>query len=233
MGLDAGDLHDASSSLMPPRLWSIERSAAPGVMTSRYDLLERVSGRHSMAITPERMTLDQFLALPEKEPPLELFGGEVTQKVSPKMFQSAIQSFLISLFNAFCRPKRLGRAFSELRTEYAGISTVPDLVYFVWDRIPRSPSGKRLAEAMIPPDIAVEIVSPDQSVTDLLIRCLWYVANGVRIALLIDPDRLSVVLFRPGAEPIALRDTGSLDLTDVIPGFSIDVAELFAELDVD
>jgi len=186
-----------------------------------------------MAITPDRMTLDQFLALPEEEPPLELFGGEVTRKVSPKMFHSAIQIYLGPLFNAFCRPKRLGRAFSELRTSYEGISTVPDVVYFVQARIPRSADGKRLAEAMIPPAIAVEIVSPDQSVTDLLIRCLWYVANGVRISLLIDPQRLSVILFRPGSEPIALRDTGTLDLGDVIPGFTIDVADLFAELDAD
>ena len=83
-------------------------------------------------------------------------------------------------------------------------------------------------DVFIAPDIAVEIVSPGQSVTDLLLRCLWYVSNGVRIALLIDPDRQSVVLFRPGSEPIALRDTGTLDLGDVIPEFSLDVADLFA-----
>jgi Uma2 family endonuclease len=186
-----------------------------------------------MAIAREPMTLDEFLKLPEEEPPLELFGGDVTSKVSPKMFHSAIQTYLGPLLNAFCRPKRLGRAFSELRTSYEGISTVPDLVYFVQARIPRAADGKRLAEAYIAPDIAVEIVSPSQSVTDLLLRCLWYVANGVRIALLIDPDRQSVVLFRPGAEPIAPRDTGTLDLGDVIPDFSLDIAEMFAELDVD
>ena len=69
--------------------------------------------------------------------------------------------------------------------------------------------------------------------TDLFVRCLWYVANGVQIALFIDPDRQSVVLFRPGAEPIAMRDTGTLDLSDVIPEFVLDVAAMFAELDAD
>lgn len=186
-----------------------------------------------MAIARQRMTLDEFLKLPEEEPPLELLFGEVTQKAAPKIFHSASQLYLGSLFNAFARPKRLGRAFTELRTSYEGTSTVPDVTYFVWDRIPRAADGRRLAEAQVAPDIAVEIVSPDQSVTDLVVRCLWYVANGVRIALLIDPDRLSVILFRPGAEPIAVRETGSLDLGDVIPGFVLDVADLFSELNVD
>jgi Uma2 family endonuclease len=186
-----------------------------------------------MAIARERMTLDEFLKLPEQEPPLELFAGEVTEKVSPKMFHSAIQSYLLPLFNLFCRPQRLGRAFPELRTSYEGISTVPDLVYFVHARIPRDAKGKLLPEVHIAPDIAVEIVSPDQNVTDLLVRCLWYVANGVRLAIFIDPDRQSVVLFRPGAEPIAVRDSGILDLGDVIPDFVLDITEMFAELDAD
>jgi len=185
-----------------------------------------------MAVARQRMTLDEFLALPAQEPPLELFDGEVTEKVSPKMFHSIIQSYLDVLFNTFCRPTKLGRAFTELRTTYEGISTVPDIVYFVQERIPRDANGRALPDALIPPDLVVEIVSPTQSVTDLLVRCVWYVANGVRLALLIDPDRQSVILFRPGSEPIAVRDTGTLDLGDVIPDFVLDVAEMFADLNV-
>lgn len=37
-----------------------------------------------------------------------------------------------------------------------------------------------------PPDIAIEIVSPEHRVTALVRRCLWYVAQSVRLALLID-----------------------------------------------
>jgi Uma2 family endonuclease len=183
-----------------------------------------------MAIARQRMTLDEFLKLPEEEPALELFDGEVTQKVSPKFHHSASQGYVLTLLNAFARPKKLGWAFPELRTTYEGVSTVPDIVYFVSDRIPRDASGEIETDCFIPPGLAVEIVSPDQSVTDLVVRCLWYVANGVRISLLIDPDRRSVMLFRPGAEPIAVRETGTLDLGDVIPSFVLDVADLFAEL---
>src|SRR3954451_1269214 len=99
-----------------------------------------------MAIARQRMTLEEFLKLPEEEPPLELFDGEVTRKVSPKMFHSASQSYMLTLLNAFARPKKIGRAFTELRTTYEGISTVPDVVYFIHDRIPRDASGRLLPE---------------------------------------------------------------------------------------
>lgn len=183
-----------------------------------------------MAIAGQRMTLEEFLKLPEEEPPLEFLYGEVTQKVSPKWFHSATQTRLLVRLEVFCVPRKLGRAFSELRTTYEDISTIPDVVYFVQERIPYDADGNLPPEALLAPDIAVEVVSPDQSVTDLVVRCLWYVANGVKIALLIDPDRRSVILFRPGREPIAVQDTGTLDLGDVIPGFALDVADLFSAL---
>jgi Uma2 family endonuclease len=186
-----------------------------------------------MAIAQRRLTLDEFLALPEEKPALELVDGEVTQKVAPQTRHAAMQFEVAALFNSFARPRTLGRAFPEHRSSYDEASTVPDVAYFVRDRIPRDRHGLLVNRVFHPPDIAVEIASPDQPVARLLIRCLWYVAHGVRIALMIDPERRWVVLFRPAAEPLVLGDTGTLDLGDVIPGFVLDVGLLFQALYVD
>jgi Uma2 family endonuclease len=183
-----------------------------------------------MAIARERMTLEEFLKVPEEEPPLELFGGEVAQKLIGHMWRSAIMGHVAMRVEMYAHSRNLGRAFTSLRCSHSGVSTVLDVAYFVRERVPRDATGHLLEDALIPPDIAAEIVSPGQSVTDLLLRCLWYVANGVKISILIDPHRRSVVLFRPGTEPIALRDTGTLDLGDVIPEFALDLADLFAAL---
>ena len=186
-----------------------------------------------MAIARQRMTLDEFLKFPEEEPPLELLFGEVTQKVSPKMYHSATQTRLIVRFEVFCTPRKLGRAFSELRTSYEGMSTVPDVVYFVQARLPRAADGRRLTEALIPPgyrhrDRLARSERYRSGSSLPLVRRQW--RPGCHLDR---PDRLSVILFRPGVEPIALRDTGSLDLGDVIPGFVLDVADLFSALNVD
>ena len=64
-------------------------------------------------------------------------------------------------------------------------------------------------------------------------RCLWYVANGARVAIYADPAERLVVVFRPAAEPTAWIHAGAIDLDDVIPGFTLDVAELFSALVAD
>ena len=52
-----------------------------------------------MAITSTPLTLEQFLALPEEEPPLEFADGVVSQKVSPKTRHSALQAELVERLN--------------------------------------------------------------------------------------------------------------------------------------
>lgn len=44
------------------------------------------------------------------------------------------------------------------------------------------------------PDLIVEIASPGQSISALVRRCLWYVQEGVAVALLVDPDDRSVLV---------------------------------------
>jgi Uma2 family endonuclease len=132
--------------------------------------------------------------------------------------------------NAFAEPRRLALAFTELRTTYAGFSRVPDVSIYRWDRIPVDATGKVLDDFHLPPDIALEIISPGQRTNALLRRCLWYVANGVHIALLLDPPDESIALFRPDQAPIYLKGSDRVDLTEVLPGYTVRVQDIFADL---
>ena len=183
-----------------------------------------------MAISQQRMTLEEFLELPEQEPALEYLDGMVVQKVSPKTPHSGLQGELLERFNRFGRPRKLARAFTELRITFAGGSPVPDVAVYRWDRIPTAADGSLAQDAVEPPDIAVEIASPDQSVRSLVDKCLWYVQHGVPIAVLVEPKSRSVELFRPGARTGPLRGIDRIDVDDVLPGFELTVDELFQSL---
>jgi Uma2 family endonuclease len=180
-----------------------------------------------MAVTDRPMTLDEFLKLPEKKPALEFEDGRVTQKVSPKGRHSILQARVAEFLNRFAEPRKLAFAFPELRTTYAGASLVPDVAVYRWERIPRDDSGDVEDDFWEPPDIAVEIVSPQQSVASLVRRCVRFNENGVPIALLIDPRARSVVDFRPGAPPRSLLGEDAIDLSEVLPAFKLTVRELF------
>lgn len=189
------------------------------------DLPADVVGRH--------MTLDEFLALPETEPAFEYADGKVRQKVAPQGQHVTLQDDFTQRVNALAVPRKLARAYSELRTTYAGLSRVPDVAVYLWGRIPRLPNGRVANRFTEPPDIAVEIVSPDQGATDLISKCIWYVKNGVRIALIADPGSDTVLRFVPDAVPDALTGDDRIDLDEVLPGFELTVNQLFASLILD
>src|SRR6266851_6594357 len=181
-----------------------------------------------MAIEQRRMTLDEFLALPEEEPALELEAdGMVTQKVSPKGKHSSLQRGLIKLFDPFAEPRRIALALPELRTVFGGAAYVPDVAVYRWERIAWTADGEVPDDFVEPPDIAIEVVSPKQSVNSLVRRCVWYVDNGVRIALLVDPYDRSVLLFRAGTAIRVSRGADPIDLSAVLPGFELTAEQVF------
>jgi Uma2 family endonuclease len=181
-----------------------------------------------MAIEQQRMTLEEFLALPEEEPALELEAdGTVTQKVSPKGKHSSLQRGLLKLFDGFAEPRRVALALPELRTVFAGAAYVPDVSVYRWERVAWTTEGEVPDDFTEPPDIAIEIVSPGQNVTRLVRRCIWYVEHGVTLALLVDPTDRSVLRFSRGSTTRALHDQDHIDLSDVLPDFQATVEKLF------
>lgn len=183
-----------------------------------------------MAVLPKNLTLDEFLRRPERKPALEYEDGEVSQKVSPKGKHSALQAGAVDLFNRYGLAGKIARAFPELRTTYAGRSYVPDVSVFRWERVPLDPNGYVADEFFLPPDIAAEIVSPKQSTIALVRKCLWYVDNGVRAAILVDPADKTILVFRPDRPVLALRGADSADLSEVLPGFVLVASEVFSAL---
>jgi Uma2 family endonuclease len=183
-----------------------------------------------MAIPLRGLTLDEFLELPEAEPALEFWDGVVVQKVSPQNLHGRMQYSFAERVNRIAEPLKLAMAFTETRATFGGRSPVPDVVVYRWERIPRDARGKLLRRFIEPPDIAVEIVSPEQSIATLIEKCRRYIELGVRIALLIEPEDEWVMLFRRGAEPRRLRGADRIDLDSVLPGFELTAEELFEAL---
>jgi Uma2 family endonuclease len=176
------------------------------------------------------MTLDEFLRLPEKKPALEYEDGVVTQKVSPKGKHSRLQWSLSEHVNHISESSKVALAFPELRATFSGRSVVPDVAVYRWDRIPRDENGDVADDFCEPPDIAIEIVSPRQGVTQLVRRCAWYVANGVQAALLIDPADRTVLVFQPGQEMVALHGPEQFDLGNIVSGLTVSADALFQSL---
>ena len=183
-----------------------------------------------MVVAARRLTLNEFLELPEEEPPLEFNDGVVCEKVSPKGRHGILQAELIKQLDRSGLPGRVARAIPELRVTFGGASVVPDVSVFRWERIPVDAAGEIADEFLQPPDIAIEIASPGQSVNALVRRCLWYVSHGVQVALLVDPADKSVLAFRLDEPAVAWHSSDRIDLHGILPDFELTVEQLFASL---
>src|SRR5262249_32132110 len=81
-----------------------------------------------------------------------------------------------------------------------------------------------------PPDLHIEIVSPDQSVQRCRRNLTFSLANGCPLGWLIDPDHKTVQVYRPGLPPEWLPEGGVLEGDPVLAGYQLPVKRLFGWL---
>lgn len=154
-----------------------------------------------MVQTPNKtLTLEEFLKLPETKPASEYIDGQILQKPMPKGKHSAIQGEFSAALNAILRPRKIARAFLELRCTFGGRSTVPDIAVFVWDRIPRDENGEIANTFVLAPDWTIEILSPDQSQTKVIKKILHSLQHETKMGWLIDPDEQTVFVYYPNQQ---------------------------------
>ena len=79
------------------------------------------------------------------------------------------------------------------------------------------------------PDLIVEIFSPFERFITAMDHIVMFLQAGTREAWFVDPQRETVMIFRPDDAPELLRKRDTLDGGDLLPGFSIPVAEIFTE----
>jgi Uma2 family endonuclease len=100
----------------------------------------------------------------------------------------------------------------------------PDVSFWSRERLSEVPEGY----TPIPPDLAVEVVSPSDHYSKVQTKVRHYLTRGVRVVWVVDPDDRSVTLYRSRRQVTILEEGDTLSGEDVLPGFSCPVADLLA-----
>jgi Uma2 family endonuclease len=112
----------------------------------------------------------------------------------------------------------------------AGLVRIPDVAFTNWDRLP----GRRYPTAAIPqlaPNLAVEVLSRSNTPGEMAVKRQDYFSAGVELVWEIDPRTRTVAVYTSPAQATTLGSGDTLDGGSVLPGFTLAVQELFAELD--
>jgi Uma2 family endonuclease len=85
------------------------------------------------------------------------------------------------------------------------------------------PAKARKKFAAICPDFVVEITSPSDSLEDTREKMTEYLAQGVRLGWLLDPESGLAEIYRPGRPVESLNRPATLSGEDILPGFVLDL----------
>ena len=77
------------------------------------------------------------------------------------------------------------------------------------------------------PDLAVEVVSPGDSLEEVEVKIDDYLNAGTSIVWIVNPKRRTITVHRAGGDLQVLRETDTLSGEEIIPGFQCQVAEAF------
>lgn len=178
-----------------------------------------------------RPTLREIV-LPETTPATEWIRGRPVQKVSPKRRHAVLQAAIAEHLRAWARGR--GQVGTEWRFRITppGEVTrplVPDVAYLSYERM-KGLREDELDTPPLPPDIAVEILSPDDRSADVDHKRLAYLAAGTGLILIVDPEARTLDAYGPAGSHV--RADGGTYRTERFPGLELSLPALFAELDL-
>ncbi len=149
--------------------------------------------------------------------------------VRPSGFKDSIIGGNIGvLLLSFVNPRGLGVVVGEAGTIQIDINLVriPDVSFISWDRLP----GGEIPKEPIPlivPDLAVEVISKDNTRKEMDDKLKEYFEKGVRLVWYVRPRTRVVNVYTAPGRFTRLTASMRLDGGDVLPGFSVQVGELF------
>jgi Uma2 family endonuclease len=181
-----------------------------------------------MTAVAARYTPEDLLTMPDGER-FELVNGELVER-DMRLLSSVVGTEVLRLLGNYVRENNLGWVPSS-ECGYQCFDFAPRMV--------RRPDASFISLARLsadqlnqghvplPPDLAVEVVSPNDLFYEVEHKVGEYLRAHVRLVWVINPDERTVAVHRPDGTGLRLLEDQELTGEDVIPGFRCRVGDLF------
>jgi Uma2 family endonuclease len=183
-------------------------------------------------ISTTSMTPEELLNLPDGVN-FELVDGKLVER-NMGFESSEIAARILGLIWMFVREHPIGRIFGadasyQCFPDAPTKVRKPDVSFIRSGRLPgdKAPQG----HCPIPPDLAVEVISPGDLAYEIEEKVAEYLKAGVSLVWVVHPPTKTVRIHRPRGSSKGsvseLYESDKIDGEDVLPGFSCAVSEFF------
>jgi Uma2 family endonuclease len=178
--------------------------------------------------TESILTLDEFTRLyAGTEGRHEWVRGRVVEMPPPSHEHGDLDAVLSAALGTYVRQHGLGRLY--INTGFLiqpDVLRGPDQAFVSTDRLTKNPPPPRGYWATAP-DLAVEIVSPDDRADEINAKVHEYLEAGVLLVWVVYPRQRQVHVYRASGDVQILFGEAKLTGEDVVPGFEIPLSEIW------
>ena len=175
------------------------------------------------------ITAEQLYELPDDGLRYELLRGALVSEPVPGRLHGRTVARISNLLSNFVGARRLGVVYTGdtgfVLARQPDTVRGPDVAFLSNERERETKNARPYIPGA--PDLAIEVVSPSDRTREVLGKVSDYLAAGSRLVWVVNPVREEVSAFRSPFAPHIVAGTDLLDGEDVLPGFSVTVAEIF------
>jgi Uma2 family endonuclease len=156
---------------------------------------------------------------------MELVDGKIIIMGLSDYLSEEVIGYLLTALTMWVKPRKLGRVTGSgagFRLPDGDLKG-PDVSFVSASRMPESPR----TFAKLVPDLMVEVKSSTDRLKPLEEKIQAFLELGTQVGILIDPDKLTVTIYRPNSEPVILTSYDSLTVPELLPGWEMPISELW------
>ena len=182
-----------------------------------------------MAIDTTTMTADELLKMPHNNMRYELIKGELFEMSPAGSTHGKIAARIGAHLLLFVEENNLGVVYAA-ETGFV-IDTHPDTV--------RAPDASFVTQMRIDtlgntegffpgaPDLAVEVISPNDTYTQVADKALEWLRAGTQMVIVIDPNKKTATIYKDLDDIVILTELQTIDGGSLLPGWSLSLQDLF------
>ena len=178
-------------------------------------------------------TIDRRAAIDLDSPVYEVLNGEIVELPPMSFYANRIASRLVGMMWPHADTNRLGEVVGEvlfrlpLETDRHR-NRRPDVAFVSYERWARGkPVSYRDNAWDVVPDLAVEVVSPNDCADELMEKTREYFEAGVRLVWIVYPRQRLVYVYDSFMSVRIVTAEASLDGGTVLPGVSVPLSDVF------
>jgi Uma2 family endonuclease len=175
------------------------------------------------------LTVEDLYGIPDDGYRYELINGLLVSEPLPGGRHGMVAATVAGELRRFARKRRRGVTLTGdvgfILQRSPDTVRGPDVAFVTRERYEALEDASQAIPG--PPDLAVEVVSPHDRLSDVHAKVADYLVAGTRVVWVVDPSDERVTVYRKLLEPCVLGANDELTAEDVLPGFHLRVRSLF------